>query len=104
MARKLGEILEKLPKERRDLIEAQADLFLDEIHGLEKLRKLKGLVQKDIANHLGIQQASISKMERQTDMYLSTLRNFVEACGGKLELTVTFPDQTVPLKLKALSE
>ncbi|HBU99147.1 XRE family transcriptional regulator [Thalassospira lucentensis] len=104
MARKLGEILQELPKERRELIETHADAFLAEVSNLEKLRKLRGLVQKDIANHLNIQQASVSKMERQTDMYLSTLRNFVEACGGELELTVKFPEHKTPLRLTALSD
>ncbi|MDP2699005.1 XRE family transcriptional regulator [Thalassospira sp.] len=61
------------------------------------------MVQKDLAEHLNIQQASVSKMECQTDMYLPTLRNFVEACGGCLGLTVTFPDQKQPLHLTSLS-
>ncbi|WP_339781795.1 XRE family transcriptional regulator [uncultured Thalassospira sp.] len=104
MARKLGEILQELPKERRELIESRADIFLEEVSNLEKLRKLRGLVQNDIARHLNIQQASVSKMERQTDMYISTLRNFVEACGGELELTVRFPDHKTPLRLKSLSD
>lgn len=104
MARKLGEILEELPRDRHAKIESGADEFLDEVANLEKLRKLRGLVQKDIASHLNIQQASVSKMERQTDMYLSTLRNFVEACGGELELTVKFPEYKTPLRLRSLSD
>jgi hypothetical protein len=48
---------------------------------------------------LGINQATISKLERRTDMYLSSLRRFVEAMGGELEITATFPDGRVRIQL-----
>ncbi|MCJ2131039.1 XRE family transcriptional regulator [Methylobacterium sp. E-045] len=51
--------------------------------------------QDDIARELGITQPAVLKMERQTDLYLSTLRRFVEAAGGKLELRVELPGKGV---------
>ena len=48
---------------------------------------------------LGLNQATISKLERRTDMYISSLRRFVEAMGGELELTANFPDGTVRIHL-----
>jgi DNA-binding XRE family transcriptional regulator len=59
--------------------------------GLRELRQLAGKGQADIASALNIKQPSVSKIEQQTDMYLSTLRSYVEALGGKLELSVRLP-------------
>jgi transcriptional regulator with XRE-family HTH domain len=61
------------------------------IEGLRELRQTAGKAQADIASALNITQPSVSKIERQTDMHLSTLRNYVEAIGGVLELTVRLP-------------
>jgi hypothetical protein len=57
------------------------------------LRQLAGKDQADIASAPNIKQPSVSKIEKQTDMYLSTLRRYVEAVGGELELTVKLPQQ-----------
>lgn len=53
-----------------------------EVEGLRELRQLAGKGQADIASALNIKQPSVSKIEKQTDMYLSTLRSYVEAIGG----------------------
>jgi hypothetical protein len=66
-----------------------------EVEGLRELRQLAGKGQADIASALNIKQPSVSKIEKQTDMYLSTLRSYVEAVGGKLELTVKLPKRPV---------
>ena len=55
------------------------------------VRKLAERSQEQIARSLGIKQPSVLKIERQTDLYLSTLRRFIEAAGGKLELRVELP-------------
>ncbi|WP_321897195.1 XRE family transcriptional regulator [Burkholderia cepacia] len=62
-----------------------------EVDSLRELRLLAGKGQADIASALNIKQPSVSKIEKQTDMYISTLRNYVEALGGELELTVKLP-------------
>ena len=58
---------------------------------MRELRQLAGKAQAEIAAALNITQPSVSKIEKQTDMHLSTLRSYVEAVGGELELTVKLP-------------
>lgn len=91
MGRTHEELMAALPIERRRKIEARAAEMQREIDGLKALRKLTEHSQEQIAQSLGIKQPSVVKMERQTDLYLSTLRRFVEAAGGKLELRVELP-------------
>jgi hypothetical protein len=74
-----------------------------EVEGLKALRLLAERSQEQIAIGLGIKQPSVLKIERQTDLYLSTLRRFVEAAGGTLELRVELPGKGV-LHLKGLGE
>jgi transcriptional regulator with XRE-family HTH domain len=91
MARTHEEMMANLPPERRTRIKARAAEQLREIEGLKALRKLAQRSQEQIAQSLGVKQPSVLKIERQTDLYLSTLRRFVEAAGGKLELRVELP-------------
>ena len=62
---------------------------------LNELRKARGLTQATLASLLHVEQPSIAKMEKRTDMYLSTLRNLVQAMGGDLVVTAKFPDGEV---------
>lgn len=103
MGRTLNEVLADLPKARQDRIAARYRVLKDEVDCLKALRKAAGKAQGDIASSLKISQPSVSKIEKQTDMYLSTLRNYVEAVGGDLELVVRFPKQE-PLHLNGLGE
>lgn len=89
------EMMAKLPAERRARIEARAVELQREVEGLKALRLLADRSQEQIAQALGIKQPSVLKIERQTDLYLSTLRRFVEAAGGTLELRVELPGQGV---------
>jgi len=59
---------------------------------LEELRGAKQLTQSDMAEMLDVPQSSISRIEQRTDMYLSTLRNYVHAVGGELRIQAVFPD------------
>src|ERR1700733_13183494 len=103
MGRTLNEVVEKLPKSRQDRIAARYRVLKDEVESLQALRKAAGKAQTEIASNLRISQPSVSKIEKQTDMYLSTLRNYVEAVGGDLELIVRFPEQE-PVHLNGLGE
>lgn len=85
------DMMARLPKERRARIEARAAELRREVEGLKALRKLAERSQEQIARSLGIKQPSVVKIERQADLYLSTLRRFVEAAGGTLELRVELP-------------
>ncbi|MDR1178273.1 MAG: helix-turn-helix domain-containing protein, partial [Spirochaetaceae bacterium] len=64
---------------------------------LDELRNARGLSQKMLAEALGIQQPAVAKMEKRTDMYISTLRSHIEAMGGQLEITARFPEGSVKI-------
>jgi transcriptional regulator with XRE-family HTH domain len=65
---------------------------------LSELRELAGKSQRTLAAALGIKQPSLSKLENQDDMQISTLRRIVQALGGELEVTAKFPKGTVKLE------
>jgi DNA-binding XRE family transcriptional regulator len=66
---------------------------------LHELRNARRLTQQQLAQTLDMTQAAVSQLEKRTDMYLSTLKNFIEAMGGRLEMYAVFPDGKVELKL-----
>ena len=103
MGRTREDIMAGLPKDRRKRIEARAAELHAEVDGLKALRLLAERSQDQIAQSLGVKQPSVLKIERQTDLYLSTLRRFVEAAGGTLELRVKLPGKGV-LHLTGLGE
>ena len=70
---------------------------------LAELRRAQRMTQEQLAADLRVNQASIAKLERRTDMYLSTLRRFVEAMGGELEIVARFPDQP-QVRLRGIGE
>ena len=65
---------------------------------LTELRQARKLSQAQLAETLCIQQAAVSKMERRTDMYISTLRDFIKAMGGELVITARFPEGSVKIE------
>ena len=91
----LDEIMDKLPEKRRQAIEKRAAELIAEEATLRQLREAQERSQEEVAKKLHINQAGVSKLERRTDMYLSTLRGFIEAMGGKLEIVARFPGQAV---------
>jgi hypothetical protein len=103
MARPLKHILADLPAARRSRVEARYQKLKQEVESLVDLRRIAGKVQADIAAALEIKQPSVSKIEKQADMYLSTLRSYVEAIGGELQLTVKLPGRS-PLQIRCLGE
>lgn len=103
MAHTLREKLAALNPDRRLLIEAEADRLQAEYLTLQELRKAREMTQVQLANTLGVQQATVAKYERQSDLLISTLASYVEAMGGQLKLTVAFPNKE-PVILDALGE
>lgn len=95
MGRSHKQIMAGLPEGRRRRIEARTQELVAEVEGLKALRQLAARSQEQIAESLGIKQPSVHKIERQTDLYLSTLRRFIEAAGGTLELRVELPGKGV---------
>ena len=94
MARKFNELTAKMSAKDRAEIKARSAKLLAELP-LEQLRSARSLTQTNMAQALGVNQSAVSKIERRTDMYLSTLRSYVEAMGGSLEIRAVFPDGSV---------
>jgi transcriptional regulator with XRE-family HTH domain len=90
-----------LPEARRKAILAAADRLIAEELTLAELREARRRSQAELAKRLGVQQSAVSRMERRTDMYLSTLRIIVEAMGGTLEIIAQFPDRP-PVRINQL--
>ena len=103
MARTLRQKLDVLDADRRARIEAEADRLHTEYLTLQELRKAKDLTQVQLAEVLGISQATVAKYERQSDLLLSTLGSYVKAMGGKLNLVVQFPGKE-PVTLEGLGD
>jgi len=72
---------------------------------LNQLREARSLTQANLANILGVNQGSVSKMEKRTDMYVSTLRSFIQAMGGQLQIKAVFPEGEVEIEqLKSVAD
>jgi hypothetical protein len=95
---KWSELEAKMPPEARAEARRLADEDLKEMP-LHELRAARRLTQQQLAKTLDMTQAAVSQLEQRTDMYLSTLGNFVEAMGGHLEMYAVFPDGKVKLGL-----
>jgi DNA-binding XRE family transcriptional regulator len=94
MTHKFSELEEKMSPEARARVDQAVREAIKELP-LDELRNARGLSQKMLAEALGIQQPAIAKMEKRTDMYISTLRSHIEAMGEHLEITAHFPDGSV---------
>src|SRR5690606_25137474 len=96
MAKKFDALREKMSPEARARVEARAQEMLAEMP-LNELRQARGLSQKMLSEVLHVQQPAIAKMEKRTDMYISTLRSPIGAMGGQLEVIARFPDGAVKI-------
>ena len=97
MAKNFNLLREKMSPEARARSRAAADKMLREM-ALDELREARRLTQEQLAEQLGVGQAEVSRLERRTDMYVSTLNRMVEAMGGHLEIRAVFPDGVVPIR------
>ena len=96
MAKKFSELRGKMSPERRARVEARVHAALKEMP-LHELRRARDFTQVTLAKVMGTSQGEISKIEQRTDLYVSTLRNYLEAMGGELEIVVRFPDGAVKI-------
>ena len=94
--------IRKLGPARRKKVEARAKELIAEEMTLRELRKARKLTQVRMAKALGIKQDSVSRLEKRSDLLLSTLRKTVEAMGGNLSLVVEFPDRA-PVVLSGIA-
>ena len=91
MAINFDDYVRTLPKKQRDAIAKRAAELIAEEATLREIRKAQHRSQAKVAKTLQINQAAVSKIESRTDMYVSTLRSYIEAMGGKLEIIAQFP-------------
>lgn len=104
MAKKFQKLRDKMSPERRKKIDAMTKEMLAEMPMYE-LRRARQLSQEELAELLDVRQGSVSKLERRTDLYISTLRRYIEALGGELELQAHFPEGSVTIsKLSRIEE
>ena len=98
MAKSFEILRNKMSPEARQRSEAKTKILLREMV-LHELRQAKAMSQEKLAEELNIKQSSISKIERRTDMYVSTLRSYIEALGGELNIIAQFPAGQVKINL-----
>jgi len=98
----LKQIRKALSPTRRKKIEARAAQLIAEQMTLQELRRARKLTQVRMAKVLGISQDGVSRLEKRSDLLLSTLRKAVEAMGGRLSLIAEFPDRE-PVILSGIS-
>ncbi len=94
MAKSFNILINKLTDESKARIQERVNAALGEMP-LAELRQARKFTQQQIAQSLKIKQASVSKMESQTDMYISTIRKYIEAMGGELEIVAKFPEGSI---------
>src|SRR5436853_6858378 len=95
--RQLRERIETDPVRREHM--RQYGLAIEDALALGEIREARQATQLDVANTLSMSQANISRIEHEEDLYLSTLRDYVAALGGRLELRAVFPDNVITLEV-----
>ena len=94
MAKEFRDLRARMSPERQKRVHERAQALLAELP-LQELRQARHLTQEALARTLRSNQALVSKLERRTDMYVSSLRSYIEAMGGQLEIVARFPDGAV---------
>jgi transcriptional regulator with XRE-family HTH domain len=103
MSVNVNEVIRKLnPAERKKVEDRAAEIIAEEM-SLRDLRKARKLTQARVAKTLGITQDSVSRLEKRSDLLISTLRKTVKAMGGDVRIVAEFPDRA-PVVLSELSK
>lgn len=103
MALNVNQKIKKMSAADRKKVEARAAELIAEEMTLRELRRARKLTQVRVAKTLGITQDSVSRLEKRSDLLLSTLRKTVKAMGGKISIIAEFPDGR-PVVLSGLAE
>ena len=99
--RELAEPIKADPHRRANLARHRADTLAEIMsYNLAELRRVRERTQVELAEALGIAQPSVSRLEHTEDLQLSTLRGYIEALGGRVEITAIFGDERFPLALE----
>ncbi|MBI2681669.1 MAG: helix-turn-helix transcriptional regulator [Acidobacteriales bacterium] len=97
MARNFKELRAKMSPASRARAREKASKYVTEM-ALDELRTARAMTQETLASRLKIKQSAVSKMERRTDMYLSTLQAMVRAMGGDLRIEAVFPEGKIEIR------
>ncbi len=97
MAKKFKNLLDAMPKESRYRIERRKAELIQTMR-IQELRKLSAVTQREMAECLAVRQPSISKLEHQDDMLLSTLRDYLSGLGANLKIVAQFKDIELPIE------
>ena len=103
MSRNVNDIIRKLTSAQRKKVESRAAQLIAEEMTLRQLCQACRLTQQKVAKSLRIGQEGVSKIERRSDLLISTLREYVQAMGGQLSLVVEFPDRE-PVILSGIND
>ncbi len=103
MSRNVNDIIRTLNSTQRKKVEARAAELIAEVMTLQELRRARKLTQVSVSKALGITQDSVSRLEKRSDILLSTLRKTVQVIGGNLSLVAEFPDRA-PVVLSGIAE
>src|SRR5215467_11767458 len=103
MSKNVNDIIRTLSAAQRKKVEARATELIAEEMTLQELRRARKLTQVSVAKALGITQDSVSRLEKRSDILLSTLRKTVQVMGGNLSLVAEFPDRA-PVVLSGIAE
>ena len=95
LSERLQKIWSEFSEEEKQAIEARFQDLRAEYMTLQEIRKHRHVTQEDMAKLLGIKQENVSRMERREDMRLSTLKEYIEALGGTIQVSAVFPDNQV---------
>ena len=96
MSKPIDQLLNKLPKKDLESAHKKANKTIKAL-ALQELRQAKKINQQQMAHILDTKQANISRLERRSDMHISTLRNYIQALGGELIITANFPQEKIQL-------
>ena len=97
MANKFSALRARMSPQAQAVSAARAEAMLLELE-LQALRKSRQVTQVDLAKAMQVEQAAVSKLEHRDDMYVSTLRSYVQALGGELKLVASFPDGDIAFR------
>lgn len=96
MSKPFNELITKMSPTAQQKIKGKSDAFLVQMP-LQELRQARDLSQVRLAEILNTKQANVSRIERRADMYISTLRSYIRAMGGDLNIVAQFPEGDVQI-------
>lgn len=96
--RDFNELLLQFTPERQARVDAKKTKLIGALP-LSELRTALAFTQKDLADTLNVNQPAVAKLENRADMHISSLRNYIEALGGRLSIVAEFPQGDVPIDL-----